>query len=369
MKVLFCGGGTSGHISPAIAIAEYLLEKENKCDIRFVGRLNGFENSAVKKAGYKLYELDICGFERKISPKNVRNFFKLLISLKKSKKIISEFRPDIVIGTGGYVTWPVVKTAAKNGIPTLIHETNAYPGLVTRTLSKKVDKVLLNIPEAAVHLSDKCHIKIVGNPVKKDFYTKSRLSARRETGIKNDEFLIVSFGGSGGAEKLNKVIIEFVTQYSSKKTNVKHIHACGKKYYKNCKDILNSYQTPLHGITLCEYIENMPVLLKAADLVIARSGAMTLSELSAASAAAVLIPSPNVTNNHQYLNAKNLADKNAALLIEEKDLNVNILINTVESLRCNKRKQSELKNNISAVYRNNSTELIYREIKNTINLP
>ncbi len=359
MRTLFCGGGTGGHIAPALAIAEYIQKKEKSPEIAFVGRLGGDENSPIVKKGYKLYEIEICGITRKISPKLFKSIFTIMKSCSAAEKILRDFQPDVVVGTGGYVSWPVVKLAAKLKIPSVIHESNAYPGLVTRLLSKKASKVLLNFQEAEEHL--KCHdkIKLVGMPVKDEFFNTNRKKARKELGISDRDFLIVSFGGSGGAEKMNLVMREFIEEYSQKQNNIVHIHASGKKYYSDLKDLSNKSR----GVEIRNYIDNMPTLLSAADTVISRAGAATISELEASGAPAILIPSPNVTNNHQYKNAKGLESKKAAVMIEEKDFSSKRLIEEIDKLRKNGIEKKNMSKNISLLAKKDSCELFYKEIK------
>lgn len=362
MKILFCGGGTGGHVTPAIAIADYAQKLNNETQFAFVGRLNGKENEIIKSKSYKLYEIEIYGLRRALSIKNIKLPFVLIKAVKKSREIIKEFKPEVVIGTGGYVCLPVLKAAQSLGIPTAIHESNAYPGLVTRLLSKKCNLVLLNTGEAKEYLKRKDNVKIVGNPISSAFSEITRNKARLELGIKNNEFLIVSFGGSGGAEKLNGVIVEFIKKYSTKEASVKHIHASGEKYYKEIIKENPEFKSKYHGVEIREYIKNMPTLLKASDLVIARSGAMSVSEILASSAVSILIPSPNVTNNHQYKNAKNLEDKNAAIVIKEENLNYETLKEEVQKLRKNVKRRNEIKKNTKDVFINNSAERIIEEI-------
>ena len=362
MRILFCGGGTGGHVSPAIAIAEAAKGKFGINEFAFVGRRGGDENKAITKKAYKLYEIEISGFVRKISFENIKRLLKISHALKEAKEIITQFKPDAVIGTGGYVSWPVIKAAQKMKIPTYIHESNAFPGLVTRLLSKKCDKVFLNVKEAKENLKRQDNVKVVGNPVEERFYNTDRRRAREALGLKKDEFLICSYGGSGGAEKMNEIILGFIKEYSSKNPKIKHIHASGKRYYGKIKETSPELINGKRGVFIRPYIDDLHIALNAADIVIARCGAMTLSEISASKAAAILIPSPNVTNNHQYVNAKALADKNAAKIIEEKDLSVKALIETVDFFVKNPKEREILSNNIGAQFHKHAEEEMLKTI-------
>jgi len=362
MKILFCGGGTVGHISPAIAIAEHAKRKYGISDFAFVGRLGGYENRPILKKGYRLYEIEISGFERKLSLENLKRLFKLSCAMRQAKKIIEEYKPDVVIGTGGYVTWPIIRYAKRKKIPCFIHESNAYPGLVTRMLSKKCDKVFLNLEEAKYHLKKQDNVITVGNPVEERFYKTDRKRARSELGVRGDEILICSYGGSGGAEKMNEVIVDFIKDYSTKKAKLKHIHASGKKYFSKIQESAPELLDEKHGIAIRAYIDNLHTVLNASDIVIARCGAMTISELSACGSVAILIPSPNVTNNHQYKNAKLLSDKSAAIMIEEKNLNKDILISTVDDLIKSPEKRKTLSANIKREFKENSEDIIMVEV-------
>lgn len=362
MRLLFTGGGTGGHVSPAIAIAEYARKNFDIEDVAFVGRRGGDENAAITKRGYQLYEIEISGFMRKISFENIKKLLKLSRALKDARKIIREFRPNAVIGTGGYVSWPVLRAAQKAKIPTFIHESNAYPGLVTRLVSKKCEKVFLNSPNALEYLKRKDNVMLVGNPVEARFYNTERESARKTLGIKRGELLIVSYAGSGGAKKINAVILEFIKSYSSKIGKIRHIHASGKKYFKEFTEALPDFKCGKNGIAIVPYVEDLHIALNAADVVIARCGAMTLSEISASRAAAILIPSPNVADNHQYKNAKALLDVNAARLIEEKDLSSEALVKEVDFLLKNPDERKKLSANAGKAFIRNAEEKILKAV-------
>ncbi len=347
MRVLFCGGGTAGHITPAIAIAQAIKIKDKRSQILFVGRTGGNENRAVTSNGYALTTINIRGFERKLTFKNLKNAFIAFKSLGEAKKIIKSFSPDVVVGTGGYVSWPVLKSAVKMNIPSVIHESNASPGFVTKLLSGKCDLVLLNLSGSEKEFPKKHNIMIVGNPVREEFTKLTRDGARKKIGILQNELLITSFGGSGGSEAINREILNLMKIHSSRNPGIRHIHATGEKYFKSAKDKYPSFANGKNGCLIKSYIDNMPELITASDIVISRSGAMSLAELSAAGVAAILIPSPNVADDHQRKNADLLTKAGAAIMIEEKDLNERTLTDAVYRLESDegmrKRMQKEIK--------------------------
>ena len=334
MKIVLCGGGTAGHINPAIAIAEEIKRQDQTSEIMFIGRDMGKENRLVEKTNIKIKTIKVSGLKRSLSPQNIKIVHDAIKAKQTAKKILSEFSPDIVLGTGGYVCWPVLKAAKELGIKTAIHESNVSPGLVTRLLSPSCDLVLLNHIESSAKLFTKGRMVVVGNPLRSDFSRITRTEARHSLGLQSHEILIVSFGGSGGSEKMNDVILELIEKYSSKENDIKHIHATGEKYFNKQESL--KYSTKENGCKIVPYIDDMPRLLKASDIVICRCGSVTLSEISAAGVAAILIPSPNVSNNHQCKNAKKFEDKNAAVVLDEKTLDFESLKNCVFHLKSDK---------------------------------
>lgn len=362
MRLIFCGGGTAGHVTPAIAIAEQILEKRPDAEILFVGRDGGDENQAIKKRGFNIKTVKICGFERKLSLNNLKNLRIALSALKKSKKIVKEFSPNVVIGTGGYVCWPVLKAAERLGIPTVIHESNAAPGLATKLLAKKCDRVLLNLRGSEKEFKRQDNIRIVGNPVRQEFLKQDRTSARKKLGLTDKDLFIFSFGGSGGSQKMNEAVIEFMESHSTKNKNIRHTHVCGKKYFEEIKKKYPNLVYGKNGCIIKPYIDEMALVTKAADVIISRAGAMTIAEISAAGAAAILIPSPNVTNNHQYKNAKLLYDKGAAIMIEESELNERTLSDAVKKLETDMRLRKKISEAIKDFCVLDSGEIIANEV-------
>lgn len=362
MNILFCGGGTAGHITPALAIAEEIKERHPKADIMFVGREKGEENRMIEKNGYALATVNIGGFKRSFSIDNVKNVFTAIEALRKSKKIIKEFSPDVVVGTGGYVCWPVIKAAEKLKIPTVIHESNACPGLVTKLLAPKCDRVLLNFPGAEKELRRCKNVKIVGNPIRREFLTLTKSAARKKLGISQKAFLIVSFGGSGGSKKMNDTVISLMKSHSAKNKHIIHVHGCGNKYQAELKKDYPEFFKGEDGCIITPYIDDMPTLIKAADTVISRCGAMTIAELSAVGVASILIPSPNVTNNHQFKNAKLISERKAAIMIEEKDLCERALLDAIRLIENNVLLRKNMCEKIREFYVENSEKIIADEI-------
>lgn len=339
MRVLVSGGGTAGHINPALAIADKIKSEQPDAVIEYVGTPGGMETRLVPNAGYKIHTVAVRGFKRKLSAANIDAAIKAVTSVAKAKKIIREFEPDLVIGTGGYVSWPVVKAAAKMGIRTMIHEQNAVPGVTTKMLSKYVDTVMISFESSREFFDcDPKKLVLVGNPVSEKMLNTKKSEARRLLGIPESTTVILSAGGSLGAKRVNEAVYRLITDYSVKDGNLRHFHATGKGGYDEQAELYraagfhdaDSETLQKGGVTVKKYIYNMPELLASADVVVCRAGAMTLSEIAAMRKAAVIIPSPNVTNNHQYKNAKVLADGGAAILIEEKDLTGESLIESVK---------------------------------------
>ena len=335
MRVLMTGGGTGGHVNPAIAIADLLKKNIPGTEIAFVGTERGIENSLVPKSGYPLYHVHVAGLDRRhlISLHNAKAAVYTVTSPLEAKKIIKEFRPDLVIGTGGYVSWPLIKAASKKKIPTILHESNATPGLAVRRLQKCVDEILVNFSETAKELPTADRVIRVGNPLRGDFGRYTKEEARRELGIRDDEIVILSYGGSMGAERINDAMLTVMREYSSKNPAVRHLHATGKiEYAESMRRFREAGLEGKERVRMQEYIFDMPLQMAAADIVVCRAGAMTLTELAMMGKAAILIPSPNVTNNHQYKNAAVLERAGAALLISEKELTGERIVSEVRSL-------------------------------------
>ncbi len=368
MRVLFAAGGTGGHINPALAIAGTIKSRHSDAQILFAGTPWGMEARFVPSAGYSFVPIEVRGIERSLSLKAIKGNLKtlkyLLTASKKAKKIIRDFSPDIVIGTGGYVSGPVVRAAAKMGIKTLIHEQNAYPGVTTKLLSKDVDVVLVAFKEAMGRIKTKAKMSEVGNPVREEFLFAKKEECRKKLSLDLDKTVILSCGGSLGAKAINLAIMD-VMKWHYKKGKIQHIHATGHFGSLWMPDELRKSGIDIDGdndIRVLEYIDNMPQYLAACDLIITRSGAITLSEIQAQGKASILIPSPNVTENHQYHNAMVLSNAGAATVIEEKDLSGKLLCKTIEELTLNKEKLLEMGKNAARISKTDANNLIYNEV-------
>ena len=336
MKVLFAGGGTAGHINPALAVAGYLRELEPDVQILYIGAKGGMEERLVPAAGYEFRSITVSGFQRKLSWKNVRRnaaaVVRVFTASREARKIIREFKPDICVGTGGYVAGPVIREAIKLKIPAVIHEQNAFPGVTNKVLSKKADRTMLAVSDAQRYLPDEAHCVVTGNPVRQEVIRAKRAEARKKLGL-DDRPLILSFGGSLGARKINEAVADLLVQ-SVKTGRFQHIHGYGQ-WGRWFPELMKKKGIDLSAhpeLDVREYISNMPDCLAAADLVICRAGAITLSEIQAQGKASILIPSPNVAENHQYHNAMALVDRGAAAILEEKDLTGQSLCKKVEEL-------------------------------------
>ncbi len=365
MRVLLTGGGTAGHINPALAIAETVLRNAPGSVVAFVGVAGGKEDELVPRAGYTLHHVRSSALQGK---KGVSRYASLALAaispfLPSTVSIIKEFKPDIVIGTGGYACWPIMAAAARMGIPTALHESNAHPGLAVRRLQSKVDRIWINFPETAAAFGNSSRVECVGNPILQDFSTVSRDEARAKLGIGKDQKLVLSFGGSNGAEKLNNAVIDFMQSTAVKDKRIIHLHASGKINYEDASKLFTEAGLDTtENCILRPYIYDMPLQMAAADVVIARAGAMTLSELALMEKACVLVPSPNVAENHQYKNAKALADANAAILVEEKELEEGALKRAVDGLLASDACRRELQANIAKFAKEDACQQIWQDI-------
>ena len=340
MKILFACGGTAGHINPGLAIAAALEKRFPGAEIRFAGNPDGMEARLVPAAGYDFVPFRAMGIQRRPTPyniyRNVKSLGLLATAAPRAKKVIRAFSPDLVVGTGGYVSGPILLTAARMGIPAATHEQNAFPGVTTKLLSREVDRVLLAVEKAAEYLPAEAREKcaVTGNPVRPEIFTASREKAREKFGIPEGKICILSFGGSLGAQRVNEAVAD-VMAWHTREGKIHHIHATGRYGVELLPRLLEERRVAWQGnpdLDIREYIEDMPDCLAAADLVICRAGASTLSELTAAGRASVLIPSPNVAENHQYHNAMVLQNAGAAVVLEEKDLTGEALVKLVQEL-------------------------------------
>lgn len=342
-KILIATGGTGGHINPALAVAGKIKELYPGADILFVGTVVTMEAQLVPSAGYNFTTIDIQGFSRRMNlsglKKNAKTLIKLVKSSSQAKKIIKDFSPDAVLGFGGYVSGPVLRAACKLGVPTAIHEQNAFPGVTNKTLAKIVDKVMLTAAEAEKYMQPKNPCVVTGLPIRGEMINADRDFARAELGV-DDRPVILSMGGSLGA----RVINEAVTQHIEERYQLKDryfLHATGKAGVGMFDVIKNEKKIDLDKnkhIMLREYINDMHRCMAAADLIICRAGASSLSEIQAMGKPSILVPYPHAAENHQYYNAMGLVKNDAAILIEEKDFTGERLIKEIDALLADRKR-------------------------------
>lgn len=367
MRVIFTCGGTGGHINPALAVAKLLQSKRPSSEILFVGAQDGMENTLVPLEGFRLETIKISNFQRKITPVSIAHNLKtgvnMVGSLSKASKIIKEFKPDVILGTGGYASYPTLKKGAELGIPTAVLEANAVPGLATRLVANSVNKILVGFEESRSAFSHPERVVTVGNPVREEFiYTKSA-DAKKKLGL-DERPLVVSYWGSLGAREMNKIIARFI-KLKSTNDSFWHIHATGSYGWRWMPDYVKGLGVDLEScptIDMREYIYDMPTVMNAADLVICRAGASTLSEISACGKPSIIVPSPNVTDNHHEKNARILEQRGAARVILEKDCTGDILYSEVVSLLADKTRLDDMKTAVCSVAILDSTERIYNVI-------
>ncbi len=374
LKVILSGGGTAGHVNPALAISEIIKEHRPDAEFLYVGTPNGIEKELVEKAGIPFAEMKVAGFQRKLTLKNIKrnivaaDYF--LHSGARSRRILNDFKPDLVIGTGGYVCEPIVHNAAKLGIKTVIHEQNAFPGVTTKVLAKTADRVMLTVEKAREYIKEKDKCVVTGLPVRSGF-DRNRLSkaeAKAALGL-DCGICILSTGGSLGAGRINETVSDLIAWYVKNGIKVNHIHSYGKNGRGTFAASLASNGVDLSRhpeFIVREYIDNMSTCMEAADLIISRCGAGALTEIEAVGCGSILVPSPIVAENHQYHNGMVLADAGAAILVEQKDLSSEWLINTVSSLLNDPARLASLSENAAKLYIRDTAERIYSVISEVI---
>ena len=362
-KILIATGGTGGHINPALAVAGYIRENYPQADILFVGTAVKMEAQLVPAAGYNFKTIDIQGFSRDLTPsgikQNISTVIKLVKSSSQAKKIIKEYAPDVVLGFGGYVGGPVLRTACKLGIPTAIHEQNAFPGVTNKALAKLVDKVMLTAPEAEKYMQPKNPCVVTGLPVRGELINADREFSRAELGV-DERPVILSMGGSLGARVINNAVTQLIEERYERK-DCYFLHATGKAgvgMFDVIEKEKNINLAENKHIMLREYINDMHRCMAAADLVICRAGASSLSEIQAMGKPSILVPYPYAAENHQYYNAMELVKNNAAILIEEKDFTGERLIKEIDSLLADRSRLEEFGANAKKMAIYDATERI-----------
>lgn len=339
MKIVVSGGGTGGHIYPALALIRMIKEKHPDTSFLYIGTEKGLESKLVVREGIPFQSIDITGFRRAVSYENVKTIMRFLKGVNECKKMLKEFKPDVVIGTGGYVCGPVVYAAAKMGIPSIVHEQNSVPGLTNKFLSKYVDKVAVCFEEASAYFPAGKTV-LTGNPRASEVIKASGAGALDKYGFASDKKTVLIFGGSRGARPINDAVSDSLKELADRPYQV--LYVTGDVHYEKVAELLQTTGKP-DNVAVEPFIHNMPDVLASCDLVVARAGATTLAELTALGIPSILVPSPYVTNNHQEKNARSLTDQDAAVLLLEKELNGSTLIKELDAVLMNELRLTKMK--------------------------
>ena len=357
MRVVISAGGTGGHIYPALAIINKIKEEEPNSEFLYIGTTNRMEKDLIPSLGYRYEGLEVTGFKRKLSLDNVKTVTNFITAIKKAKIIIKDFNPDIVIGCGGYVTAPVIYAAKKLGKKTFIHEQNSVVGLANKFLSKYTDKVGVSF-EGTIKDFPNGKAVLTGNPCSEKALSIKKAN-KESLGIDKNKKLVLIVMGSLGSRTVNDKIFSFIDKFSNKDYSV--IFVTGTTYYEKVKDI----KVP-ENVKVLPFIYEMPSVMKVTDLIVTRAGASTMSEITALELPAIFIPSPYVANNHQYKNAMDLVNNNAGIMLEEKDLTEENLINLIDKTITDKEKLLDIKKNLKKLGIKDSSTRIYNILKELI---
>lgn len=358
MRIIVTGGGTGGHVYPALSIIEALKDKNSAIEVLYVGTEKGIENRIVRQANIPFETLDVQGLNRKISFDTLNRIYKLIKSIFIANKLIKKYKPAFVLGTGGYVSFPILFVAGRRKIPVFIHEQNAYPGVANKLLSKKAKCLFISFPESIDYFNiNKEKIFLSGNPVRNLFNHIEKEACREKMGLISGEKLVLAFGGSGGARKINDLVIRIAKEFTSNK-NIKFIQATGERYF----DEVQQRKDLPGNLELRKYIDDMPSVMGASDLIIGRSGAITLAEISTLGIPAILVPSPNVANDHQMMNAKAFERSKAALIVKEDDYDFNELMVQLKKLLEDDELLKDMSENSNRVLLHNAANIISDEI-------
>ena len=367
MNVIFTCGGTAGHVNPALALAGYMEKKLGDVNVLFVGTPGGMERRLVEKSGYAFRGVEVSSFRRSVSPEGIAHNLKTLRTLVTSpgqaRKILKEFKPDLVVGTGGYASYPMVKYAAKAGVPTAVHESNMVPGLTTKLLENYADRIMVGFEECRNHYKHPDKIVVTGTPVRGDFFELTKEQARQKLGLTDERPLVVSFWGSLGASGMNARMLDFFRREKEAGEPFHHVHAVGKNGWETMRRELTA-----RGLDKCpsldvrEYIYDMAVVMRAADLVICRAGASTVSEITALAVPTIIVPSPYVTNNHQEKNARILEKHGGAVLLLEPECTGDKLYETARDILSSDRRRAAMSRGMAELGILDATERIYQTV-------
>ena len=368
-RVIFTCGGTAGHVNPAIALAQKIKQENPDAEFLFVGADRGLEKDLVPKAGYDFKTVHISSFHRSLKPKEIRHnlisVYNLLRAPGEARGILKEFQPDVVIGTGGYASFPMVKAAAKAGIPTAVHESNMVPGLTTKMLESYAGRIMVGFEACRQHYKEPEKVVVTGTPVRSDFFAETKEEAKRALGVDDGRPLIVSFWGSLGASGMNRQMADFMA-LEAEKEPFHHIHAAGQSGYPVMQQLLREKGVDLEkhpALQLREYIYDMARVCRAADLVICRAGASTISELTALGVAALIVPSPYVTNNHQEKNARVLEAAGGAVVLVESESTAQKLFQTACGVLRDDDRRREMERAMASLGICDATDRIYKTIQ------
>ena len=373
MRLIFTCGGTAGHINPALAAAKLILERRPDSEVLFIGAEGGMECDLVPREGFRLETIQMMSFSRKLTPKALLHNVKMLNlrrrSLRRAKDLLRQFRPDVVVGTGGFASYPAIAAAQSLGIPTALHESNVKPGLTTAVLAKKASVVMLGFADGAAHYPEGTHTVFTGTPVRSDVIYKRRGDAKRELGLEENLPLVVSFWGSLGSREMNKMTARFIQLECGSGEGAhtfQHIHSTGSFGWKWMPDLVREQGVDLTAqplVDMREYIYNMPTVLAAADVVISRAGASTLSEIIASATPAIIVPSPNVAENHQEFNARALERAGGAVVILEKDCSGDLLYREVLRILASQETMEQMSAGLQGMAVLDATERIYEVVR------
>ena len=363
MRVIFTCGGTAGHVNPALALAGYMREKDPDTAVLFVGTPTGMERELVAKAGYDYAAVEVSSFQRKLNAEGIRHNLHTLRVLassgRQARAILRDFKPDLVVGTGGYASYPMVKAAAKAHIPTAVHESNMVPGLTTKMLEEYAGVIMVGFEDCRQHYRHPERIAVTGTPVRGDFFRLSREEARKKLGF-DDALLVVSFWGSLGASHMNEAMVDFFRREDAEGYPFRHIHAAGKGSWPVMEQKLRELGLPRSPhLDVRQYIYDMDVVMAAADVVLCRAGASTISELTALGKPTVMVPSPYVTNNHQEKNARLLETHGGAVVITEPEATGGGLYDAVSAILSDSEKRSSMARAMKELGIPDATERIY----------
>lgn len=339
MKIVVSGGGTGGHIYPALALIREIQKNYKDAEFLYIGTEKGLESKLVTREEILFKSIHITGFQRKLSFENIKTVIRFLKGVSESKKMLKEFKADIVIGTGGYVCGPVVYAAAKLGIPTIIHEQNSVPGLTNKFLSKYVDRIAVCFDEAKKFFPQN-KVVLTGNPRASEVLGQDGIKGRLSVGLQTNRPVVLIFGGSRGARPINEAVLKSLIELGKKPYQV--LYVTGDVHYEEVQKEVELIGSP-ENVIIKPFLHNMPEVLAGTDLTVARAGATTLAELTSLGIPSILIPSPYVTNNHQEKNARALSDNGAAELLLEKELTGKKLIEHMDQILMDKQKLTEMK--------------------------